>query len=145
MNIPEGWDIALMAEMERRFEIRNGKGKWHDEALAIDDTQIGVEFAIDFIRSMLAAAPTPPAQEAEPTYQVGTIHGDGVWMDVYADEWRAFERHDPTHPRRILYTHPQSDKLREAATEILSVIEKMWPLFGDRTLLENLRKELESK
>lgn len=60
MKIPEGWKEALLEEMERRFAVTKEKGRLHDDALSIDDTQIGIEFAIDFIESMLEADQTPP-------------------------------------------------------------------------------------
>jgi hypothetical protein len=52
MNIPEGWKAALTAEMDRRFGICRVYGPLDDEALCNDDTQAGVEFAMNFIDAL---------------------------------------------------------------------------------------------
>lgn len=114
MNIPEGLEEALMAEMDRRFKIAGEKGRLHDEALAIDDTQLGVEFAIDFVKAMLAAAPTPPAQEAEP----------GGYIDKHGNFWSVDRAEAEYSDGNILelqavYTHPDTSELRKAAEELV--------------------------
>lgn len=46
--LPENWENLLIAEMERRFDL----GKREYDHMCVDDTQIGVEFAADFIRAL---------------------------------------------------------------------------------------------
>ena len=91
MNLPEGWKEALFAEMDRRFEVGSQKGRHHDGAICIDDTQIGVEFAIDFIESLLAAAPTPPAQGQVSLPKVtpykSTSIPESEWRNEPIDYW----------------------------------------------------------
>lgn len=49
--LPANWDDLLFNEMNRRFELKR-----HDDAyLTNGDTQIGVEFAIEFIKQLREA------------------------------------------------------------------------------------------
>ena len=48
--LPEDWADQLFAEMERRFELSR---QYHQDHLVNDDTQIGVEFAIEWISAAL--------------------------------------------------------------------------------------------
>ncbi|MCY1407692.1 hypothetical protein D9M71_229990 [compost metagenome] len=48
--LPADWDDQLFAEMERRFELSK---QYHQDHLVNDDTQIGVEFAIEWITAAL--------------------------------------------------------------------------------------------
>lgn len=49
--LPDDWQDRLFAEMERRFELPRSD----DERMVNDDTQIGVEFARDWIEACLDA------------------------------------------------------------------------------------------
>lgn len=49
MNLPENWEEQLLDEMDRRFRLP----KRDEESMVIDDTQIGVEFAIEWVKKNL--------------------------------------------------------------------------------------------
>lgn len=49
--LPANWDDLLFNEMNRRFELK----RHDDDYLTNGDTQIGVEFAIEFIKQLLEA------------------------------------------------------------------------------------------
>ena len=48
--LPADWADQLFSEMERRFELSK---QYHQDHLVNDDTQIGVEFAIEWITAAL--------------------------------------------------------------------------------------------
>lgn len=48
--MPEDWEDQLFAEMSRRFDLRK---QIDDDHMVYDDTQIGVEFARDWIKARL--------------------------------------------------------------------------------------------
>jgi hypothetical protein len=58
--LPEDWADLLFAEMERRFELSR---EYHQDHMVNDDTQIGVEFAIEWITAALK--PTAEAESHE--------------------------------------------------------------------------------
>lgn len=57
--LPADWQDQLMAEMSRRFEL----SKRDDDRMVIDDTQIGVEFASDWVRQRLITHADPAEVE----------------------------------------------------------------------------------
>lgn len=48
--LPKDWADQLFAEMERRLELSK---QYHQDHLVNDDTQIGVEFAIEWVTAAL--------------------------------------------------------------------------------------------
>lgn len=54
--VPVNWEQKLLDAMDEAFAITDRKGKHAQGALVIDDTQVGVEFAIEQIKAMLGAA-----------------------------------------------------------------------------------------
>jgi hypothetical protein len=114
---PEGWRDRIYKTMDNAFLIADSKGKGADGALVIDDTQAGVEFAMDQIEAILAAPaiaarvvpegftlvplnPTPEMIEAgnevSDLYRMGKPE---LWGDVY---------------RAMLRTAPQAPAAQEA-------------------------------
>jgi hypothetical protein len=49
-SLPADWADLLFAEMERRFELSK---QYHQDHMVNDDTQIGIEFAIEWITAAL--------------------------------------------------------------------------------------------
>jgi len=60
VSVPDWWEDRIFAAMQEAFEIGRLKGG----GMCVDDTQVGVEFACNQIRTMLAAAPAAPAADA---------------------------------------------------------------------------------
>lgn len=54
---PVAWEDSLLNEMSRRFGLK----KYDNEHLVIDDTQVGVEFAIEWFKKLYAEQPAPVA------------------------------------------------------------------------------------
>lgn len=100
MNTPEGWKLVPIEPT--REMIRAG-------AFAGTDTFNAPP--ADAYVAMLAAAPTPTAQEGEPVYQVLRKEG-WDWDTVSGDEYKRLQELK-MHGRRIL--HPTDDGLRKAA------------------------------
>lgn len=48
-QLPAGWEDLIFKEMERRFNLRSDD----DDNMRNDDTQIGVEFAIEHIKRLM--------------------------------------------------------------------------------------------
>lgn len=156
MKLPEGWKEALLAEIDRRFEVTKKKGKWDDEALLIDDTQIGVEFSIDFIDALLASAPTPTEQEDKPVAWVSDaslmserIDAERGLNAALRDQhtWRGIKTDYHDTP---LYTRPDSCRLRKAAEEAEELITQLAKDVGfetddEYTVLDNLRAALKEQ
>ncbi|PXX60727.1 hypothetical protein SAMN05660489_04348 [Pseudomonas sp. LAMO17WK12:I10] len=65
--LPLGWEDQLFAEMQRRFEL----SKRDDNHMVNDDTQIGVEFAIDWIRAAINPTPKPTCCGSSPAGCIG--------------------------------------------------------------------------
>jgi hypothetical protein len=91
----------------------------------------------DEIEAALAAAPTPPAQEDEPVYQVQDA--DEKWFDCSSLGQEIFR--DEGRLTRTLYTRPDKDKLRKAAEEAAEVLE--W--YHEERMATELRAALEGK
>lgn len=60
--VPEGWQQKILDAMDKGFSVRREHGKHHDDALINDDTQLGVEFAIEQLEAMLSASPAPDSE-----------------------------------------------------------------------------------
>jgi hypothetical protein len=150
MKIPKGWPTEEML-----FAARE----------ACDDM-----FQTDFIRAFkaaLAAAPkppapaqhfeeqpdgsihaidpadvAPPAQEAEPVYQ---MYHEGAWEDVQKSRIDWCKNHGLT--TRILYTHAPSEELRQAAKELVEHFTSVQlpPECTAFVKVENLRAALKGK
>lgn len=74
--LPDDWQDQLFAEMERRFDLRK---QIDDDHMVYDDTQIGVEFARDWIAACLDKV-KEMNQSAAPgftTVDVATADADG--------------------------------------------------------------------
>jgi hypothetical protein len=95
------------------------------------------------LQAALAAAPTPPAQEAEPVYQRRFANYDeAAWFDVSRAEFDA----ENVIEKRIVYTHAPSDELRRAAEEVLRVYDKLSGDYNEiKDSMEKLRSALEGK
>jgi len=55
--VAEGWQEKIYDAMNKAFDITERRGNLAEGALTISDTQLGVEFAVEKIEAMLAAAP----------------------------------------------------------------------------------------
>jgi hypothetical protein len=89
MNIPEGWPTEEMIDAGEGVDPNEhaSKGSWVQSVL----------------EAALAAAPTPPAQDDEPVYQINL--GPDKWWDV---DKEAFDQVTIDAPqKRVLYTRPQ--------------------------------------
>ena len=119
MIIPEGLIAALKEASE---SIRE------DARATLADELYGYA-------AMLAAAPTPPAQEDE---LVGYVSA----TDIFAEQ-RSIKiiiwPYKTTRHNVALYTHPVNDGLRKAAEEIENILRQS----GHTFLADNLRAELD--
>jgi hypothetical protein len=95
------------------------------------------------LRDYLEAHPTPPAQEAEPVYQV-RLKGNTGWSDTLRQGYDSYSAYSE-YERRILYTHAPSEKLRQAAEEALSLLEESSFTPERYAAVKNLRAELKGK
>jgi hypothetical protein len=119
------------------------------QALDLPRFPFSLEYNPERWRAAVAAAPTPPAQEDVPVYQ---LRFDGnTWFDTPKEQYDYFtsKEREVKSDARILYTRPQSDKLRKAAEEVVSRFDR-YMLEESRlpdliTAIENLRSALERK
>ncbi|MBC2660054.1 hypothetical protein H7A76_31890 [Pseudomonas sp. MSSRFD41] len=70
--LPADWEDQLLTEMDRRF----GLSKRDDLHMVNDDTQVGVEFALEWIKARVTASAEPSAPCTTPGDQ--QCPGDGV-------------------------------------------------------------------
>jgi hypothetical protein len=107
-------------------------------------------------QAALAAAPTPPAQEAEPVAWMVphrmsvSRHGGPSKEEISYHPWHRADKdryvedeHGAKHFPYPLYTHPANDKLRQAAEEAIKLLEDSSG--GYCREAANLRAELEGK
>jgi hypothetical protein len=99
MSIPEGWKLVPVEPTEDMMYELTGSDNWN--------------VASRLWQAALAAAPAPPAQEDEPVYQINI--GPDKWWDVDKGAFDQITINAP--PKRVLYTHPQSDELRRVAED----------------------------
>lgn len=69
---PEGWQDRLYAAMNSEFHRRESSERDGDGqrfGMRIDDTQVGVEFAVSWLEKNMPTAPAPKAQSPRPTIQ----------------------------------------------------------------------------
>lgn len=155
MNIPEEWKLVPVEPTREMLEAR-----W---ARLGDDWSPQERW-----EAMLAAAPTPPAQEDEPvawlvprilegttlTHKAELLIGMVAWeASIFCDtrnQARVDKNGNKFYPRP-LYTHPGSG-LRKAAEEALEALcntEQFWLQEDDQkainTAAKNLRAALEGK
>lgn len=52
--VPDGWEMEIYNAMDNAFKL----GKYEDGGMVNDDTQIGVEFAMEYFKRWLSAAPS---------------------------------------------------------------------------------------
>jgi hypothetical protein len=129
MNAQEGWQLVPVEptpEMERNA--------WTDS-----DCRSEPLSCKRIYKAMLAAAPTPPAQDAEPVAEVRAM--DGGEATIYYAEMLT-EGYILPHGTK-LYTHAPSDKLRQAAEEAIKLLEDSSG--GYCREAANLRAALEGK
>lgn len=150
MIIPKGWELPEF-DLGHLSDYGGGRVEWWWDYIR-DSLRLAHLHYQEQVDAMLAAAPTPPAQEAEPvawiyTQQTNTsdIQSDGIWYDYTSiHRNKAFAYISTGHIP--LYTHPASDELRQAAGEILQIADgnslnnHEWS-----GLMENLRAALEKK
>jgi hypothetical protein len=160
MKLPEGWPTDEM-------QVAGA------DAVRIETTPLNKIFTANRVfKAMLEAAPTPPAQtgiaqvlplpeqpettlttttppaqEAEPVGYISQFSLDllaGNECNVDIDVWT---RRDEVSPH-ALYTAPQSDELRQAAEEALTIIEEINSVsssYFTESAIINLRAALEGK
>lgn len=114
MTLPDDWQDQLFAEMERRFGLSE---QYHQDHLVNDDTQIGVEFARDWIAARLECA---RATTAPPVPLVAVVSHWEDWscvnlriggrLRMYVESCQPA---DPLHQQLADITH-QRDLLVEA-------------------------------
>lgn len=134
MNIPEGWKPVPVKETH---EMRTAFREAEKGALLSGHDHIEAFFC--GYRAMLAAAPTPPAQEDEPVYQ--SSWDKVYWADISKAEF--VDRQGVLHTR-TLYTRPDNSELRKAAWKYLKS-NSYGTAEERRRDLENLRAALEGK
>lgn len=94
-------------------------------------------YVFDFARALLAAAPTPPAQEDEPVALIKVTNSFG--LDVYEAELTDAGVNLPEGTK--LYTRPDNSELRKAAEAAIEALE--W--YHQDQIANNLRAALEGK
>ena len=126
MNMPEGWPTEEM--IEAGYQALLGVERSYDRR---DGTFMNAVF-----RAMLAAAPTPPAQDDEPVAFVRRMINTQI-IDSTGCKVAWEDLPDGTS----LYTRPDNSGLRKAAWEALKLLDKL----GSGPTIENLRAALEGK
>jgi len=61
--IPDNWKQLILDAMDEGFSVRRELGNLADGGLVYDDTQLGVEFAINHFNRWLSAAPKPEGEQ----------------------------------------------------------------------------------
>lgn len=75
--LPVDWQDQLMAEMSRRFEL----SKLDDYRMVIDDTQIGVEFAADWVCQRLSTHADPGEVELKQCEAMAAMVEEREWAE----------------------------------------------------------------
>ena len=141
MKIPEGWPTEEMIEAG----VLEMLGRSFDKMIPVSESVIGI------FKAMLAAAPTPPAQDGlkveftkDWCMKMAELEGDsevgvGCLPTAQKDElvavvinnnqpgWRHVIESRPYTTLPVgtkLYTRPQPDKLRQAAEEVLNIVHE---------------------
>jgi hypothetical protein len=107
LKIPEGWKPVPVKETH---EMRTAFREAEKGALLSGHDHIEAFFC--GYRAMLAAAPTPPAQEDEPV----------AYMDAH-DNWDLYKNKPEQVDVIPLYTRPDNSKLRKAAEEVIEQLK----------------------
>jgi hypothetical protein len=114
MKLPEGWKLVPVEPAEEMCRAAEScKYASSSKPWLGGYTPENVE---GIYKTMLAVAPTPPAQEDEPVaYLVNSGGRERLSFYPLNGRWE----HIP------LYIHPANDELRRAAEETLSIIEEL--------------------
>lgn len=82
VSVPDGWEQIILDAMDEGFAIRRELHNLADGGLVIDDTQIGVEFAIKKFKDILAASPSH-SQQSEPSCLFQLFRDAIAWGCTY--------------------------------------------------------------